>query len=197
MVTESTGVSACPQGQPLKPREKGLFGAVRHVALLIFRKLCKIAVKDAPSWRLRAVILRWYGCHVGHDAFVGENLIIADEPGEAHMLSIGDRVAIAPRVTLVISARPHLSRIVPYAPCVSGPITIEDDAWLGSGVVVLPGVRIGEGAIVGANAVVTHDVEPYTIVAGVPAHFLRKLDVPWRQSLEPEETKESELEHCQ
>ena len=81
--------------------------------------------------------------------------------------------------------------------CVSGPITIEDDAWLRSGVVVLPGVRIGEGAVVGANAVVTHDVEPYTIVAGVPAHFLRKLDVPWRQPPELEGAEASELEQSQ
>jgi len=48
-------------------------------------------------------------------------------------------------------------------------IVIEKDAWLGAGVIVLPGVKIGEGAIIGAGAVVTKDVEPFTIVGGVPA----------------------------
>lgn len=51
---------------------------------------------------------------------------------------------------------------------------IGNDVWLGSGVVVLRGVHIGNGAVVGANAVVTKDVEPYTIVAGVPAKPIKK-----------------------
>jgi len=48
-------------------------------------------------------------------------------------------------------------------------VTIEDDVWIGAGVVILPGVTISKGAVVGANAVVTKNVAPYTIVAGVPA----------------------------
>ena len=48
-------------------------------------------------------------------------------------------------------------------------VIIEDDCWLGTNVVVTPGVRIGQGSVVGANAVVTRDVTPRTVVAGVPA----------------------------
>lgn len=51
-------------------------------------------------------------------------------------------------------------------------ITIKDDVWLGTKVIVLAGVTIGEGAIVAAGAVVTKDVEPYSIVAGVPAKII-------------------------
>jgi acetyltransferase-like isoleucine patch superfamily enzyme len=54
-----------------------------------------------------------------------------------------------------------------------GRIAIGADVWLGTAVVVLPGVSIGDGAVVGANSVVTKDVAPMTIVAGVPAQFLR------------------------
>lgn len=57
-----------------------------------------------------------------------------------------------------------------------GPIVIEDGVWLASRVVVLPGVTIGEGAVVAAGAVVTSDVAPHTLVGGVPARVLRDLD---------------------
>ena len=53
-----------------------------------------------------------------------------------------------------------------------GPIVIEDDAWLGLGVIVLDGVTIGRGAVIGAGAVVTGDVPPYAIAVGVPARVV-------------------------
>ena len=56
----------------------------------------------------------------------------------------------------------------------SRPVTVEDDCWLGIKTVVMPGVTIGKGAVVGANSVVTGDIEPYTVVAGVPAKLLRR-----------------------
>jgi phosphonate metabolism protein (transferase hexapeptide repeat family) len=52
-------------------------------------------------------------------------------------------------------------------------VGIGHDVWIGHGAIILPGVRIGHGAVVAAGAVVTRDVEPYAIVAGVPAQFLR------------------------
>src|SRR5690606_10031801 len=53
------------------------------------------------------------------------------------------------------------------------PVAIGNDVWIGHGAVVMPGVSIGDGAVVGANAVVTKDVPPYHIVAGAPARVLR------------------------
>ncbi|NUS19047.1 MAG: antibiotic acetyltransferase [Mesorhizobium sp.] len=58
-------------------------------------------------------------------------------------------------------------------------VSIGHDVWIGHGAVVMPGVVIGNGAVIGANSVVTHDVAPYTIVAGVPAK-------PLRQRFEPD-----------
>lgn len=56
----------------------------------------------------------------------------------------------------------------------STPVTLGHDVWIGHGAVIMPGVTIGTGAIVGSGAVVTRDVEPYTIVAGVPAKTIRR-----------------------
>ena len=56
----------------------------------------------------------------------------------------------------------------------SKPVVVEDDCWLGINVVVMAGVTIGKGAVIGANSVVTKDVKPYTVVAGVPAKILKE-----------------------
>jgi len=150
----------------------------------IIKKLLKLLVKQMPIYQLRAAMLRRCGYSVGKDVYIGEDLIIVDEPSDWGMLSIGDRVAISPRVTLVVSSRPNFSRIAPYVPVKHGSITIESDVWLGTGVVVLPGTRIGEGAVVGANSVVTKDVSPYTIVGGSPARLIREVSVPWIEETE-------------
>jgi galactoside O-acetyltransferase len=62
-----------------------------------------------------------------------------------------------------------------WSPVPSAPITIQDKVWLGFDVVVFQGVTIGEGAVVGARSIVTHDVEPWTVVAGSPARFIRAI----------------------
>ena len=61
-------------------------------------------------------------------------------------------------------------------PTVYGSITIKEDVWLGTGAIILPNVTIGEGAVVGAGSVVNKSVLPFTVVSGVPARLIRKLD---------------------
>jgi maltose O-acetyltransferase len=118
------------------------------------------------------------GYTIGDGAFVGEDLIVVDEPEDRNEVIIGLRVAIAPRVTLVVSSRPQLSQIGPYVRSAHGRIIIGDDAWLGTGCIVLPGVRIGNGAVVGAGAVVTRDVPDYAVVAGIPARLMDRVPIP-------------------
>ncbi len=66
------------------------------------------------------------------------------------------------------------------------PIWVQDDCWLGTNVVVCPGVTIGKGSVVGANSVLTHDVPPYSVVAGSPARVIgRRLDWCPPASLDP------------
>jgi maltose O-acetyltransferase len=129
-----------------------------------------------PGWRL--VLLRWTGVRIGRGVYIADGLIIVEELDGTNLITLGDRVSLAPRVTLVTSSHPNHSRIAPTAPVSRGPITIADDAWIGAGAVILPNVHIGKGAIVGANSVVTSDVAPLTIVAGLPARPVRALDPP-------------------
>lgn len=70
----------------------------------------------------------------------------------------GDHLFSKPGVPVIFSGRPSLQQTV-----------IEDDAWVGFGAIIIAGTRIGRGAIVGAGAVVTRDIAPYEIHAGVPA----------------------------
>jgi acetyltransferase-like isoleucine patch superfamily enzyme len=151
----------------------------------IKNKLLKLIAKQIPGRGLRIRLFRMCGYDIGEQVYIGEDLIIIDDLGDSQLqfnLTIGDRAAISPRVTLVMHTQPNDSRIVPYVNSHKGFITIEADAWIGTGSVILPNVTIGEGAVVGANSVVTKDVEPYTVVGGVPAHFIKKIDVPWHRS---------------
>ncbi|RYG24170.1 MAG: acyltransferase [Burkholderiales bacterium] len=58
----------------------------------------------------------------------------------------------------------------------SAPIVIEDKVWIGFDAVILKGVRVGEGAVIGARSVVARDVEPYTVVAGNPARVIKRIE---------------------
>ena len=89
---------------------------------------------------------------------------------------IGNRVQIGPNcVFYPYNHGTALDESIKSQPLTSkGDIVIEDDVWLGYGVIVLEGVRIGHGAVVGAGSVVTRDIGEYMVAAGVPAKTLRK-----------------------
>ncbi|HEX5962722.1 MAG TPA: acyltransferase, partial [Gemmatimonadales bacterium] len=114
------------------------------------KKILKRWARNAffPAWRVR--LLRACGFTIGRDVYIADDLLIVEELADRANIIIGDRVSIAPRVTLVTSSHPNRSRIRGFAPVSEGAIVIEEDAWLGAGCVVLPGVRIGRGAVVGA-----------------------------------------------
>jgi acetyltransferase-like isoleucine patch superfamily enzyme len=142
------------------------------------KKILKRWARNAffPAWRVQ--LLRWCGFQIGRDVYIADDIIVVEILEDRNNLFIGDRVSMAPRVTLVTASDPNNSRIRPFAPVERAPIVIEDDVWLGTGVIVLPGVRIGRGAIVGALSVVTRDVPPLHVVAGQPAKTIRVLTPP-------------------
>lgn len=112
-------------------------------------------------------------CSIGDDAAIGVNVIVDASSGE---ILIGRHVMIAPNVVLRASNHRFENSDQPMQAQghVPGLIVIEDDVWIGANATVLSNVRIGAHAIVGAGAVVTRDVEPWTIVGGVPARPLKR-----------------------
>jgi acetyltransferase-like isoleucine patch superfamily enzyme len=142
------------------------------------KKLAKRIARNAFFPGMRAPLLRWAGYTIGADVYIADGLTIVDELADVGTVSIGDRASLAPNVTIVASSHPNRSRIRAVAPVRSAPVVIEADAWVGAGAVILPGVRIGRGAVVGALALVTADVEPLQIVVGQPARPAGRLPEP-------------------
>jgi acetyltransferase-like isoleucine patch superfamily enzyme len=132
-------------------------------------------------------------CTVGRLATIRPTNVLLDEPGEglrmgdhsnigaysfvgcSGFIDIGSHVMMGPRVTLLAESHNYADTDQPIKAqgVARSSIRIEDDCWIGAGAQVLPGVTIGRGSVVGAGAVVSRDVPPYSIVAGVPARVLR------------------------
>jgi acetyltransferase-like isoleucine patch superfamily enzyme len=124
---------------------------------------------------------------LGRCALLTSPLIVCDE-----LVEIGDHALVSWSVVIMDTHRlptspegrrevlrriPSLSpRRLPHDACATRPVRIGTDVWIGFDCVVLPGVTVGEGAIVGCRSVVDGDVEPYTVVAGNPARLIRRID---------------------
>lgn len=136
----------------------------------------------------------WMANHVEVDASgrvaIGPGTTIQRRCTVNGNVALGTRCILAPNV--FISSGSHPFRDTPWMPIreqeaarrsrgiglPDRPVVVGDDCWLGANVVVCPGVRLGKGCVVGANAVVTHDVTPYAVVAGAPAREIARR-LPW------------------
>ena len=112
-----------------------------------------------------------YNIEIGLNFYSDINLTILDKA----KVSIGDNVILGPNVQIYTAAHPYneVQRIkgLEYAK----PVTIYDNVWIGGNVTILLGVKINQGAIIGAGSVVTHDIPPYVIAAGNPCEVIRSI----------------------
>ncbi len=109
---------------------------------------------------------------IGKNSHIGPFTVVF-----AHLygIKIGDYVMIAPHCVLVEGSHEYKNLDKPMLNAgnfSTGAIIIEDDVWIGANCTILQNVRIGKGAIVGANSLVNKDIEPYSIVGGVPIKVL-------------------------
>jgi len=153
-IDQGVYLHACPRGIRIGDNSFVMHGSVLHV----------YNFRDLPH----AFI------HIGANSLIGELNVLRGQGG----ITIGDRVYTAPMVQML--AVNHVFDD-PTRPMVEQGITaegivVEDDVWIGAGAIITDGVRICKGAVVAAGAVVTQDVPPYTVVGGVPAKALRKID---------------------
>lgn len=158
----------------------------------LFYALSFVLLDNMICGRIRAMLLRWNGARIGKNCFIrgglmiqeGFALILGDEVfvnagccfDTTASITLEDRVQLGFQVTLITGNHEigtHESRAGNH---MSKPIRIQSGAWIGARTVILPGVTIGAGAVVAAGAVVTRDVPPDTLVAGVPARILRALE---------------------
>jgi len=113
-----------------------------------------------------------YGKHtkIGKNVFINFDCVFLDLGG----ITIEDNVLIAPKVSLLSEGHPvspHQRQLL-----VPGHIHIKKNAWIGAGATILPGVTVGENAVVAAGAVVSKDVPANTVVGGIPAKYIKNID---------------------
>jgi maltose O-acetyltransferase len=110
-----------------------------------------------------------FNIRLGSDAFLNFNCVILD----VVEVTIGDRTQIGPAVQIYAADHPRdLAQRREGLEC-GRPVRIGRDVWIGGGAIILPGITIGDNAIVGAGSVVTHDVPAGTTVAGNPARAMK------------------------
>jgi acetyltransferase-like isoleucine patch superfamily enzyme len=144
---------ACPNGIEIGENSIIMHGAVLHV----------YNFRDIPH----------SGIIIGRDSLVGEYSVIRGQGG----VNIGDRVYTSPFTQIIAVNHVFDDPNEPFVNqgITAQGITIEDDVWLGAGVIITDGVHVGKGSVVAAGAVVTQDIPPHTVVGGVPARVIKNI----------------------
>lgn len=117
------------------------------------------------------------GANFSSDISLGDNSGIGINSELSGGITIGNDVMMGPYCMMYTSNHGMKRTDIPMWQQESEarrPIVIGNDVWIGSRVIILPGVHVGDGSVIGAGSVVTKDVEPYSIVAGNPARLIRK-----------------------
>lgn len=109
--------------------------------------------------------------HMGNHVYANFNLTLVDDIE----IYIGDNVMFAPNVTISTTGHPVHPELRPNGDQFSFPVTIEDYVWVGSNVVILPGVTIGKNSVIGAGSVVTKDIPANVVAVGNPCRVLRPI----------------------
>ena len=165
-------------------RSIGLYALIRA---FFIEYLPNSILPSIPFWNIRKSVLKTLGLKIGKHSFVMKDNYIMNT-NRLHIgnythinrgclidarggITIQDSVSISHNVSIITGSHDVQS---PIFMGVFKPIIIEDYVWIGANATILQGVKVGKGAVISAGAVVTKDVEPYSIVAGVPAKTIGK-----------------------
>jgi maltose O-acetyltransferase len=130
-----------------------------------------------PESRIRRLALESSGMKIGAGTHIAMGLVVIDD--YTNNVSIGERCSIGAYVTLMSATSPDNSVLMKHPDLQKAiktePITIGDDCWIGTGCVVMPGLKIGDQAVIGAGAVITKDVGEREVMQGIPGRVARTL----------------------
>jgi maltose O-acetyltransferase len=174
-------------------QEIGLRNAIRFAILSVLLMGFRILIfPPLRTWFLRCLgaqigkngiihDVRFFNCYrkgfkglkIGDNCFIGDEVLIdlADEVVLADHVTLAERVTILTHTNVGFKDHP----LQKYFPSFSKPVILEHGVFVGVNATILPGVTLGECSFVAAGAVVTHDVLPYSVVAGAPAKEIRML----------------------
>ncbi len=159
-----------------------VYGVVKYIPMPIgdFARalVLKLFAKRVQTWSIRDGVTFWYpwGISIGRNVSINEFCFLDGYGG----IRIGDKVRIAHHCSFISEDHGYEDPDTPimHQKRVCATITIGNDVWIGCGSRVLKGVTVGDGAVIGAGSVVTRDVPPYTVVAGVPARVIKRRASP-------------------
>lgn len=163
---------------------RGGFGAVRQAATERGRSVLWLAFNYAwRNWFLGnlarvspvgviRIVHRLRGVKMGRDCFIDPNAIL--ETAYPENITLGDDVRVTAGAIIMTHIKgPYLLRDRGYVPMVLKPVHVKSHSFIGVNAIIMPGVTIGEGAVVTSGSVVTNDVAPYTMVTGNPAKVVK------------------------
>jgi len=149
-----------------------------------FGRLAKMCRAMACKWLFRYCgqrvnIERGANFYTGWEIEIGDDSSLGIDCMVPYDLKVGRDVMMGPYVIIIGENHVSSNREIPMR--LQGykkypPVRIEDDVWIGARAIILPGIKIGKGAIIGSGAVVTKDVPPYAICAGNPARVIKYRD---------------------
>lgn len=164
-------------------KTKSVLKAFRLVWYWYLNKIARFAVFPALLKFLgfkyfRAYLWKITGCNIGKNVSIGWDVYY--DVGNTKLITIEDDVWIASRSLILCHRRDmavyYKGERYKNVPHMQLPVVIKKGACVSMAAIIMPGVTIGEGAVVAAGALVTKDVPPWTIVAGSPAKVLRELE---------------------
>lgn len=131
--------------------------------------------------------------HFGSFVYANFNLTLVDDAP----IYVGDHTMFGPGVTLVTAGHPVLPRLRELVYQFNAPVHIGKNCWLGAGVIVLPGVCVGDNSVIGAGSVVTKDIPPNVVALGTPCKVIREIgerdrEVYFKDLKVPEELKRND-----
>ena len=131
--------------------------------------------------------------HFGSFIYANFNLTLVDDAP----IYVGDHTMFGPNVTLVTAGHPILPRLRELVYQFNAPVHIGKNCWLGAGVIVLPGVSVGDNSVIGAGSVVTKDIPANVVAVGTPCRVVREIgekdrEVYFKDLKVPEELKRND-----